>query len=151
MSEIDQEPFPRGALIGAAALISCALAATALARLTAYEQDRPSAPAELSRSLVFADREDGAVIVFDSEDLSEPIAVLASGEGGFVRGLMRGMARERRSMDVGAEPPFILARHYDGRLTLTDRATGRLIELDAFGETNTESFAVLLNPLGGET
>ena len=72
------------------------------------------------------------------------LAVLAPGTNGFARGVLRGLARERRRSDIGMEPPFRLARWSDGRLTLEDPTTGRRIELGAFGPTNAEVFAALM-------
>ncbi len=49
--------------------------------------------------------------------------------------------------------PFHLTRWSDGRLTIDDTATGQLIELEAFGHTNEDAFARLLDlspPLGGK-
>ena len=72
------------------------------------------------------------------------VEVLPPGTNGFARGVMRGMARERHSREIGSEPPFRLTRWSDGRLSLDDPATGRRIELDAFGPTNTAVFAHLM-------
>ena len=49
-------------------------------------------------------------------------------------------------MPAAAAPvrPFRLTRWSDGRLSLDDPATGRRIELDAFGPTNTAVFAHLM-------
>ena len=58
---------------------------------------------------------------------------------------MRGMARERHREDIGAQTPFTLTRWTDGTVSLQDRATGRTINLDAFGPTNAEAFARLFN------
>ena len=52
---------------------------------------------------------------------------------GFIRGVMRGLARERRMRGIGDAPPFNLSLWRDGELSLTDSATGRSIELTAFG------------------
>jgi len=67
-----------------------------------------------------------------------------SGEHGFIRSVMRGMARERRAQDVGHEPPFRLMRWSDGRITLDDPQTGRWVALDAFGPDNAGAFGALL-------
>ena len=48
----------------------------------------------------------------------------------------------RREIDSG--PPFRLTHWSDGRLSLEDPSTGRRIELDAFGPTNTAVFARLM-------
>jgi putative photosynthetic complex assembly protein len=59
---------------------------------------------------------------------------------------MRGLARERRMHGIEASPPFLLTHWSDGRLTLRDTATDRLIDLGAFGHTNLGAFAALLAP-----
>ena len=69
---------------------------------------------------------------------------LQPGTENFIRGVMRGLARERRSHSLDRETPFRIARHSDGRLTLQDLATGRRIDLQAFGPTNVGSFERLL-------
>jgi putative photosynthetic complex assembly protein len=102
-----------------------------------------SAPVE-SRELRFEDRDDGAVAVYEAAD-GATVDVLAPGTNGFVRGVMRGLARERKRQEIGQQPPFRLTRWADGRLTLDDTATGRRIELAAFGPTNTGAFARLLH------
>ena len=66
------------------------------------------------------------------------------GENGFLRGTLRGLARTRRSEQVSPAVPFHLAQWPDGRLTLDDPATGRHIELLAFGADNAGVFARLL-------
>jgi putative photosynthetic complex assembly protein len=63
---------------------------------------------------------------------------------GFVRGVMRGMARDRRAHGVGMEPPFALTLWRNGTLSLTDKSTGRAIELGSFGPDNRAAFAALL-------
>jgi hypothetical protein len=46
--------------------------------------------------------------------------------------------------EIGPQPPFELAARADGRLTLTDPATGARIDLESFGPTNAGVFARLL-------
>ena len=73
------------------------------------------------------------------------VAVIAAGQKtGFVRGVMRGLARDRRARGIDNRPPFTLTLWRDGELSLTDTATGRTIELSAFGPTNRATFAALL-------
>jgi putative photosynthetic complex assembly protein len=136
--------FPLGALIGAAVLIGFSLLAVTAARVSGIGQaeHRPP-PAVQSVELRFEDRTDGAVLVFEgrSDDL---VAVVEPGTGGFVRGVLRALVRDRRSQGGGAGEPFRLAQRADGRLTLEDPSTGRLIDLRAFGPTNEEAFARLL-------
>ena len=65
-----------------------------------------------------------------------------------MRGALRGLARERRLDGAGAESPFRLAAWPGGRLTLEDTATGRVLDLHAYGQTNAEAFARLLTARG---
>ena len=66
------------------------------------------------------------------------------GEQGFIRGILRSMARQRRGEGLSAAQPFHLVAWADGRITLDDPATGERIELEAFGPTNAAVFATLL-------
>ena len=138
-------PFPRGALIGAGALIGFTLLSITVARVSGVGfTSPPAAEAIERRELRFVDRSDGSVAVFQ-HDGDRPIEVLAPGTNGFIRGVMRGLARERRQWDIGTQPPFLLTRWADGRLTLEDPTTGRQIDLAAFGPTNAGAFARLLS------
>lgn len=94
------------------------------------------------RDIRFADRADGSLSVTDADGAL--ISVVEPGQGGFIRGVMRGRARERRLDGQGAELPFRIARHADGRITLEDLATGVRVVLNSFGPTNAEAFARLL-------
>jgi putative photosynthetic complex assembly protein len=70
--------------------------------------------------------------------------VVPPGTNGFLRGVLRGMARARRNEHVGEEPPFTLTRWADGQMTLADPQTGQRISLEVFGPTNARPFAQLL-------
>jgi putative photosynthetic complex assembly protein len=153
MSGHGEVAFPKGALWGAAALIGFTLSLAVAVRAGALPQvANPAAlRAEASvtrvatRDLHFLDRADGAVVVTDLVGATvatiEPMA-----EQGFVRGVLRGLARERRLQQVGPGAPFRLEAWSDHGLTLTDLGTGRQIELGAFGPTNRAAFAMLLPP-----
>jgi putative photosynthetic complex assembly protein len=137
-------PFPRGVLIGAAALITFVIAAVALVRLTGLGgTEIPPAPVQFSVELRFQERDDGRTLVYAETD-PEAIAVLESGVDGFVLGVLRAMARERRGREVEMSQPYQLILLEDGRLIFKDTATGREIDLRAFGPTNAQSFADLL-------
>jgi putative photosynthetic complex assembly protein len=142
---------PSGLLLGIAALLVGAMLLAALARSgkvdsLSLQSSAPSAQDAMPResvSLRFSDRADGAVVVQRATDGTE-VAVLGEDGSGFVRGVMRGLARDRRMRGIDAVPPFELVRWSDGRLTLRDTATDRLIDLGAFGPTNLDAFARLL-------
>ena len=61
-----------------------------------------------------------------------------------MRGVLRGLARDRRADGIGRSPPFRLTRWADGRLSLDDPATGRHVDLEVFGPTNAGAFAEIL-------
>ncbi len=145
MSEpLFSKPFPRPLVLSLAALIGLSLIATLGSQVTGFGTvEMPPAQAVQSRDLQFVDRAIGGISILDAET-GEEIAVLEPGTNGFIRGVMRGFARERRSHGVGRKPPFTVTRWSDGRLSITDRQTGRRVELDAFGPDNAGVFARLL-------
>ena len=152
------ELLPRSALIGAAALVLFALFATSVMRIAKIPpaaspvllREQAQIQPITSRDLRFIDRADGAVVIVDARGTTA--SVVAPGETtGFIRGVMRGLARERRAMGIGDGPPFTLTLWRDGELSLTDTATGRAIELTAFGTTNRATFAALLDAKGPTT
>jgi len=147
--------LPRSTLVAAGALVLFTLAAASIVRIAGIapaaspvllREEAHIAPVK-SRALRFIDRADGAVVIADAG--GGTAAVIPPGEKtGFVRGVMRGLARERRAHGIGDGPPFTLTLWRDGELSLTDTATGRAIELTAFGSTNRATFAALLDAKG---
>lgn len=104
------------------------------------------AQAVITKQLRFEDRSDGSIAVISASD-GQLVRVI-EGEAGFVRGILRAMARERRIKEVNQSIPFELIARADGRLTLLDPATGNRIDLESFGKDNVVEFAVLLKPQG---
>lgn len=136
--------FPRGALLGAAALVMIAVVAATTGRLAGLgAAQAPGGAAIESHDLRFADRADGAVVVSETGS-GRIVEIIPPGTNGFLRSVMRGLARDRKRQDIGQEAAFRLARWADGRLLLEDAATGRRIDLGAFGPTNAEAFAHVL-------
>lgn len=136
--------LPRGALLGAGALVALSLMMVVLARVTGYQPAKPPVSVAVeSYDLRFEDRADGAVLVYANRD-DRLVDVLAPGTNGFVRGVLRGLVRERRADRVGPQPPFRLTRWADGRLSLDDPSTGRHVDLEVFGPTNSGAFAQIL-------
>ena len=143
--------FPRWFLWGAGSLIALSLISVGLVRLTGNGPDQlreaaarghgPAPSAE--RALRFQDRPDGGISVIDVATQRE-LAVI-QGEQGFVRGSLRALTRERKARELGPDQPFELIAQADGRLTLHDPATGRRVELESFGPSNSANFARLLS------
>lgn len=146
MSNSDNNRRKSGPILPLMLTLGFVLAVGVFARTSGVVGDSRDTEAQLleSRELQFLDRDDGAVVVLDYRD-GGTVDVVDPGTGGFVRGVMRGMARERRSKKVGTEPPYRLAVWSDGRLTLDDPATGRWVELAAFGADNVSAFARMLS------
>jgi len=147
-----ENTVPQGALRLAGALIVFVLLLVSAVKIgwidhaaspTAERAEKATAPVE-TRSLAFRDTDDGAVLVTD-QATGEEVARFGDEGGGFVRGVLRGLARERHMKAIGQEPPFELTLWNDGALSLTDSATGRVIELGAFGPDNRAVFAKLLD------
>lgn len=144
--------LPRGTIPLAGALVGLTLVAVAAARiggmppsaspvlLRAAEHVAPIA----TRDLRFTDRADGAVMIEDVTNGRTAGMVAPGSQSGFIRGVMRGLARDRHMRGIGDQPPFRLTAWRDGQLSLVDLATGRQIELSAFGTTNRAAFAALL-------
>lgn len=128
-----------------AGIVAIALLAVAFARWVGTEVTvRQGAVIVASCELRFEDGPAGSVLVYSARD-GILLETFESGAGSFVRGVLRSMTRERRSLQTTSEKPFRLARHADGALTIRDQATGRLIVLNAFGPTNAGVFARLLD------
>lgn len=137
-------PIPRAILLAAGALAFGVIIVAALARTTDVGVSRVaySAPA-VRRDIRFADQADGSIAVSDARS-NEVVAVLEPGTNGFVRIMMRSLAKQRLDAGVGAEPAFELTRWDDGRLSILDPVTGQHRDLSGFGKTNVDDFAKLL-------
>jgi putative photosynthetic complex assembly protein len=142
---------PRSALIGAGALIAFSIATAAVGRWTgvgAVHAD-DGAPVQASAFRV-ADRADGGISVIAPES-GAVVAVVPAGTDGFIRTVLRSLAFDRARHGVGSGPAFVLTRWSDGRSTLDDPATGRRVDLAAFGPASAQTFARLLPPRGGSS
>lgn len=143
------------ALIAAAALVCFTLVVTTTQKLgwidreavPNVERTRAEIAPKAQRRLHFADSTDGSVVITDA-DTGKVAATIVTGsqQGGFVRGVMRGLARERHLSGIGSAPPFKLTQWQDGSLSLVDEGTGRSIDLGGFGSDNSATFAALLQP-----
>jgi putative photosynthetic complex assembly protein len=147
-SQAPAKPFPLAPLVGAALLLLAVVVAVGVARLAGAGAPAATVGSPvLARQLAFEDRPDGSILVRDA-GAGRDVTVLEPGTNGFIRGTLRALVRDRRREEVGGRAPFRLAAWPDGRLTLEDPATGRIIGLEAFGPTNMEAFARLLTAEG---
>lgn len=138
------QPLPRPALWALFGLVAFSLLAVVVAQAFGYKAGQVPAESVIEqRELRFSDGEAGMVYIWDAgQDVL--MGSILPGNENFIRGVLRSFARERRSRGISDQEPFRLARHSDGRLTIEDPTTGRLIDLQAFGATNSGAFARLL-------
>jgi len=136
------DTFPKWVLYCAGAILAFSLISVGLVRITGNGPDQRAAAATVERSLRFEDQSDHGVLVTDG--VTGQKLIVLYGEQGFVRGVLRALTRERHSRGIGATPPFKLIARVDGRLTLTDPATGQRVDLESFGPTNVAEFARFL-------
>ncbi|MCB1519044.1 MAG: phosphonate-binding protein [Hyphomicrobiaceae bacterium] len=139
----DEIRLSKGALVAAGSVVLFALVATATARLTGIGlAGAPTAPVAAARALRFEEVPGGSIRVVD-DAAGRPVSTLGPDHHGFVRVVMRGFARERMLREVPANAPLRLVVLADGRRLVEDPATGRRIELRAFGAGNAEAFSSL--------
>ncbi len=136
--------FPRAPLVALGGLVIASVVAVAAVRLTGIGVVQvPDAPAVTVREFRFEDRPDGSIVVLDSAGQSL-IDTVAPGTNGFLRGTLRGLARERKRQGVSPDVPFRMIGRADGKLTLEDPGTGRRVDLGSFGPTNAAVFAQIM-------
>jgi len=130
-------------LIGVTVCVVALLAAVLTARLTGFDASAvPEAAVVQSRLLGFRDMPGGVVEVYDW-DSRELLDRFPSGEGSFLRGVVRSLVRQRRGLEVSTAP-FKLSLLDDQRLILSDPETGEEINLNAFGPTNLAVFSAFI-------
>ncbi len=132
---------PFAALVAAGAAVTAALVVAAIG---GSPTRMPAASVEATRLLRFDDSATGAVLVTDAET-GQRVTVLAPGTNGFIRATLRGLAHsDGHEAHARANHPFRLSALSDGRLTLNDPDSNRVLDLEAFGSLNSGAFAALL-------
>lgn len=138
-----QEKVPLPFLIAAGALVGATLLLVGMNQFFKDGDSDPKAEAIIVQELRFEDEANGAIAIY-AEPEGKRVETVQPGTNGFLRGTLRALARERRLNGIGDAAPFSVARRADGSLTLDDPATGRSINLNAFGPANSGVFASLL-------
>jgi len=142
MRERDREMIPTPLLRLMLALVVASLLLVSWAVLTGRTptgQPKDS-PVAAERQLVIKTGGAKAVTLYDADGSF----LTHLDHGGFVTVIGSGLDRARTVARVGRDMPVTLARHENGRLKLTDPATGWSVELTAFGSDNEAAFAALL-------
>jgi len=104
----------------------------------------PQGAVVAQKNLQFTDEVDGSVHVIDVNS-GTLVHVFASGDGSFVRGVLRSLVRARNARGLTQANAFDLALHEDGRMILSDAETHESVDLVAFGATNFRAFSQLLD------
>lgn len=139
----DEIHIKRPQLIAAAGLVLFALFAATTARLTGFGVAKsPTAPVAAMRELRFSEGGGGSLLVF-ATDGDAPVGALGPDHHGFVRVVLKGLERDRMIHAVPLDAPVRLVELTDGRRLVEDPATGRSINLRAFGAGNTGAFESL--------
>jgi putative photosynthetic complex assembly protein len=147
-----EQTVPKGAIWFGAGMIAFTLIAASVVRL-GYAPVSASPVAirtaahlvpTATRSLSFGDLAGGGLRITDAATRGVVKSIAPGEPSGFIRGLLRGLGRERRMKHVGMAVPYRLESWSNGQLSLTDTGTGRSIELSAFGSTNRAFMADLL-------
>jgi putative photosynthetic complex assembly protein len=151
MSEIAaDQTVPKGAILGAFALIAFAVVTVSVGRWTGIGTvhfDHAS-PVQ-STSLRFEDRADGGIAVI-APSSGVVLGIIEPGTDGFIRTVLRSLAFDRQRHHIGSGPGFTLNTWSDRHATLDDPSTGRSIDLAAFGKTNMQAFSNLMIMAGGK-
>ena len=140
--------FPRFPLYSALALVGFALIATVFGSVTdiGTVRNRLGNPVAI-RDVVITRDAAGTVTVTDAMS-GDRVAVIASGEGGFVSGALRGLDRMRLVAEVGKDQPYRIIKWENGWVSLSDTGTGQRLYLNAFGPDNAAAFEAFLNNHG---
>jgi putative photosynthetic complex assembly protein len=135
--------FPRLPLTLLAGAVLATLVAVSAVRISGVQIREPDAATVKSMLIRFQDGPQGSVVAVDVN--TGKTLQQFHGEQGFLRGSLRALARERRMRELGPQLPFELSARADGRLTLTDTATGARLDLESFGPVNAAVFSGLLS------
>ena len=142
----DRELIPRVLLWAMGLLVCAVLGIVTYARLADLPLSATPPAADIAHEramILISDGVSGAVAVLSPEGAL--IARLNDTEGGFVAGVARVIDRNRAQADLPAHTPVIVARRSNGRLDITDPATGWSADLMGFGADNARRFARLLD------
>ncbi len=138
------DALPRGMLMALGALVLVSLVSVSFVRITGIGVVHEQQAAAVSvREFRFEDQPSGGILVRDART-GRVVHAVAPETNGFLRGTMRGLARERYRRGIGSELAFRMIGRADGKLTLEDPATGRTVDLGSFGPTNAAVFAALM-------
>ena len=144
MAAVDYAP-PRFARYLAAVIVVATFAAAVMGRAWDIGTFHiPESAVVQSRLLRIVNTRDFTATVTDARTGALVTVAKIGPENGFIWGAVNGLSYGRKLIGAGPDAPYQLDRREDGRLVLTDTATGQKVFLNAFGSGNLAAFARLL-------
>ncbi len=133
--------LPKPLLVSAGLLILMAIGLVIVGDELPQPAPMPESVVVSSHDVRLRTLEDGSIqpVLIDGTRLP----TIKAESAGFVSGVIRGLSRGRKLTGSDPDAPYRLSRLRDGRLLLTDTATGTTINLDVFGSDNAKTFATL--------
>jgi putative photosynthetic complex assembly protein len=137
----DREFIPTRIVAAMFSLAGIALVLVSLAVFTGREPtgQPKEAPVWKTQTMTIEGRGNHVLIVEDTG------RVLLDGNGGFISVVLDGLERARHVARVEGNPPVTITQYENGRVSLTDPATGWQVELSSFGPGNVGTFRQMLN------
>jgi putative photosynthetic complex assembly protein len=137
----DREFIPTRIVAAMFSLAGIALVLVSLAVFTGREPtgQPKEAPVWKTQTMTIEGRGNHVLIVEDTG------RVLLDGNGGFISVVLDGLERARHVARVEGNPPVTITQFENGRVSLTDPATGWQVELSSFGPGNVGTFRQMLN------
>ncbi len=140
----ENKPVPRAALLAGLFLMVGSIIVAGYSQLTGVGKTQIEESKVVKHiDLFFVDQPDGSVDVMSAKS-GQLLQTVGRNDGGFLRVVMRGLVRDRKTRSIGPELPFRLIKREDGKVMMTDPATDISIDLDPFGASNRDAFARFL-------
>jgi len=133
--------LPKPLLVSAGLLILMAIALVVVGDELPQSGPLPDDAVVSSHDITLRTLEDGSILPLLSDGTR--LATIKPEKAGFVSGVIRGLSRGRKLSGSDPDAPYRISRLRDGRLQLTDTATGTTLNLDVFGSDNARTFATL--------
>ena len=131
--------LPRTFLFGAGSAVLATVIAVAVGVANKAPPQPPTEAPRAALTVRFIDQPDGAISVVN-QATGQEMDRIAEGQNGFLTTMLRVIRRDIERTPEVVSMPFRIEAWQDHRVTLTDSATQRSIDVLAFGPTNAEIF-----------
>lgn len=145
-------PLKQAPLILAFGLAITAIAVSAGVRFAGVSPHQKLEGAEIqqSRLIRFEPMSDGRIIILDATS-GEVITTAPLELAGFLKGVLRGLGRIRRTQEIDIADPYRLEKMTNGQLLLVDTASGISLDMNAYGRSNASVFGAFLSTKGDQS